>query len=232
MANAAASPRPDLPAGHPGSGDPGPAAEEAVFYHESALNAAWTGTRLAIGGLSFLFGAFVFAFFYLRSVDSAGRWHGSGYHAPPMLWGTCIAFLVLVSAAVHYAALQQIKSGNKKLWQAGGLIALCLGLAAVGLQISELLYLPFWPGSSGYSSVFAGFYPVFLVILLAAMIWLEILLARSRFIPAISFVEQPPTHGETFEVQRFQASLSSFATMWNYLAAMALLFWVLFYVFA
>ena len=89
--------------------------------------------------------------------------------------------------------------------------------------------LPFKPGSSGYSSVFVGFYPVFLVIQLAAMLWLEMLLARSRYIPALSFVEQPPTYTETYLVQRFQASLSAFSTIWNFLALMALLFWLLFY---
>ncbi len=70
---------------------------------------------------------------------------------------------------------------------------------------------------------------MFLVIQLAALIWLETLLARSRFIPAISFVEQPPTYTETFAVQRFQASLSAFSSVWNYLALVALLFWLLFY---
>ena len=89
--------------------------------------------------------------------------------------------------------------------------------------------LPFTPGSSGYSSVFVGFYPVFLVIQLAALLWLEMLLARSRYIPALSFVEQPPTYTETYLVQRFQASLSAFSTIWNFLALMALLFWLLFY---
>ncbi len=70
---------------------------------------------------------------------------------------------------------------------------------------------------------------MFLVIQLAVLIWLEILLARSRFIPALSFVEQPPTYTETYAVQRFQASLSAFSTVWNYMALMALLFWFLFY---
>lgn len=207
-----------------------PRAEETGFYHESALNALWTGTRLAVGGLCFLFGAFVFAFFYLRSLNSEGRWHGPGYHPPSFLWGTVIMFLVLVSAGLQYAGLQQIKAGNKRLWQIAGLAALVMGLAAVGLQISELLYLPFWPGSSGYSSVFVGFYPVFLTVVLVVMVWLETLLARSRFIADISFVEQPPTYEDAYAVQRFQASLSSFTVVWNFLAAMALLFWVLFYV--
>jgi hypothetical protein len=62
------------------------------------------------------------------------------------------------------------------------------------------------------------------------MVWLEILLASSRFIPAMSFVEQPPTYAEAFRVQRFQARLSSFSTVWNYLAVIAIVFWLLFYV--
>ena len=57
-------------------------AEEAGFYHEAALGATWTGSRLAMGGLTFLFGSFVFAYFYLRSVNSNGRWHGSGFIQP------------------------------------------------------------------------------------------------------------------------------------------------------
>ncbi len=204
-------------------------AEDEGFYHESALNATWTGSRLAIGGLTFLFGAFLFAYFYLRSLNSAGRWQGYGFIHPSLWIGTTIMLLAEVSAGVHYFGLQRIKAGHKSAWQIYGLIALGLGLAAVSFQIYQLIDLPFKPGSSGFASVFSGFYPVFLVVQLAVLIWLEILLARSRFIPALSFVEQPPTYTETRDVQRFQASLSAFSTVWNYLALMALLFWFLFY---
>jgi len=204
-------------------------AEDEGFYHESGLNATWTGSRLAIGGLTFLFGAFLFAYFYLRSLNSAGRWQGYGFIHPSLWIGTTIMLLAEVSAGVHYFGLQRIKAGHKNMWQIYGLIALGFGLAAVSFQVYQLIDLPFKPGSSGYASVFAGFYPVFLVTQLAVMIWLEILLARSRFIPALSFVEQPPTYTDTYAVQRFQASLSAFSTVWNYMALMALLFWFLFY---
>jgi heme/copper-type cytochrome/quinol oxidase subunit 3 len=204
-------------------------AEDEGFYHESGLNATWTGSRLAIGGLTFLFGAFLFAYFYLRSLNSAGRWQGFGFIHPSLWIGTTIMLLAELSAGVHYFGLQRIKAGHKNTWQIYGLIALGLGLAAVSFQVYQLIDLPFKPGSSGYASVFTGFYPVFLVTQLAVMIWLEILLARSRFIPALSFVEQPPTYTETYAVQRFQASLSAFSTVWTYMALMALLFWFLFY---
>ena len=206
------------------------AAEEAGFYHEAALNAAWTGSRFALGSLSFLYGAFAFAYFYLRSVNSSGRWEGSGYHAPQAGYGWAILACVVVSAIVQYVGLTRIKAGAKGAWQGAALVALLLGLVAVALEIVQLLSLPFQPGSSGFSSVFTGFYPVMLVSWLAAMIWLEILIMRARSIPAISFVEQPPTYAQAYEVQRFQAGLSSFTLVWNYLAIVAFIFWLLFYV--
>lgn len=204
-------------------------AEEAGFYHEAALNAAWTGSRLAVGGMTFLFGSFVFAYFYLRSLDSSGRWHGSGFVQPSVAMGTTIIAIIVVSAVVQTLVLQRIKAGNKRAWQAGALVALILGLVAVALMIIQLLNLSFPPGSSGFSSVFVGTTPVYLAFVLAIMVWLETLLMRSRSIPAISFVEQPPTFTEAFTVQRFQSNLSAFTLVWNYLACVGIVFWVLFY---
>jgi heme/copper-type cytochrome/quinol oxidase subunit 3 len=206
-----------------------PAAEESGFYHEAALNAAWTGSRLAIGALSFGFGAFVFAYFYLRSLNSHDRWYPSSLTGPHLWAGTLIMGLVVVSAAVQTVVLQRIKAGHKAAWQRGAVLALVLGLGAVGLQIWELLNLPFFPGAAGFASVFTGFYPVYLLVALLVLVWLEMLIMRCRPIPEISFVEQPPTYVEAFAVQRFQAALSAFTLVWNYLAAVAVVAWVLFY---
>ncbi len=205
------------------------AAEEALFYHEADLNAAWTGARLAMGGLSFLFGAFLFAYFYLRSLNSNHLWHPAAQPRPQMWAGTLIIVFVVVSAACNTLVLQRIKAGDKLTWQRGALVSLVLGVAAVALQVWQLTDLPFWPGSSGFASVFVGFYPVYLTLVFCVMIWLEILLMRGRQIPGISFVEQPPTYVEAFAVQRFQASLSAFTAIWNYFAVVGILFWILFY---
>ena len=51
-----------------------------------------------MGGLTFLFGSFVFAYFYLRSVNSNGRWHGSGFVQPSVATGTIIIALIVISA--------------------------------------------------------------------------------------------------------------------------------------
>jgi heme/copper-type cytochrome/quinol oxidase subunit 3 len=206
------------------------ATEERAFYHEAALNAAWTGARLAIGGLSFLFGAFAFAYFYLASSNGHGKWLPSSTTPPHAWYGIVIMALIVVGALVQTAGLQQMKRGHKSPWMLAGAVALAFGLAAVALQIVELLTLPFQPGQSGFASVFTGFYPVALVAWLCGMIWLETLLMRARSIPAIHFVEQPPTFDETFAVQRFQSALSGFTTIWNYLAIVTFIFWLLFYV--
>ena len=215
----------------PGGGEAATrATEEAAFYHEAALNANWTSSRLAIGSLSFLFGAFAFAYFYLQSSDGHSKWLPSSTTPPQAGYGAAIMALVVVSALLNTVGLQRIKAGAKGPWVISALVALVLGLVAVVLQIIELLSLPFQPGQSGFASVFVGFYPVALVVWLAAMVYLEILIARARNIPAISFVEQPPTYAQAFEVQRFQSALSGFTTVWNYLAVVAFIFWLLFYV--
>jgi|SRR5215469_2790699 len=206
-----------------------PAEEEASFYHEAALNASWTGARLAIGGLTFLFGSFVFAFFYLRSLNSHHLWYPAHFPGPKMWTGVVIMGLIVVSAVAQTLVLQRIKAGAKSSWISGATVALVLGLVSVALQIWQLTNVAYWPGSSGFASVFVGFYPVFLTIVFCAMVWLETLIMRARHIPEISFVEQPPTYAEAFAVQRFQGSLSAFTVTWNYLAVIAVLAWVLFY---
>jgi heme/copper-type cytochrome/quinol oxidase subunit 3 len=206
-----------------------PEAEEAGFYHEAALNAAWTGIRLALGGLSFLFGCFAFAYFYLRSLNSNHMWHPAGFKGPQPWAGAVIMALVVVGALLQNLGLARIKAGAKSAWMATGTVTLVLGLAAVVVQAWELANLPFFPASAGFASVFVGETPIFAAVFVGALIWLEILLMRARSIPTISFVEQPPTYAEAFAVQRFQASLSSFTVLLNYLAVIAIFFWVLFY---
>lgn len=205
--------------------------EEAAFYHEAALNTTWTGVRLLIGVVASGLGAFVFAFFYLRSLNSHGLWYPSGPLAtkPSVGVGTVIMAMIVVSALVHAAGLQQLKAGKRGVWQRAAAVALVLGLAAAAVQIWQLTSLPFQPGASGFASVFVGASPVLALLVLSTMIWLETLVMRARQIPEISFVEQPPTFTDAANVQRFQASLSAFTLFWNFMAVAAIVLWVLFY---
>jgi heme/copper-type cytochrome/quinol oxidase subunit 3 len=205
--------------------------EEAAFYHEAALNTTWTGVRLLIGVVASGLGAFVFAFFYLRSLNSHGLWYPSGALAtkPSVGVGTAIMAMIVVSALVQAAGLQQLKAGKRGTWLMAAAVALVLGLAAAAVQIWQLTSLPFQPGASGFASVFVGASPVLALLVLSTMIWLQTLAMRGRQIPEISFVEQPPTFTDAANVQRFQASLSAFTLFWNFMAVAAIVLWVLFY---
>ena len=204
--------------------------DETAFTQEAIITSFWSGSRLLISGMVFLYAGFAFAYFYLFSSNGHGMWLPSSTRIPSNHYGEAITGLIVVSALVQTVGLQRIKAGHKGPWSITAAVALVFGLAAVALQIKELLVLPFQPGQSGFASVFVGFYPVALVTWLAAMIWLEILVVRARSISAISFVEQPPTYAQAQDVQRFQASLSAFTVVWNYLAIVTFIFWLLFYV--
>jgi heme/copper-type cytochrome/quinol oxidase subunit 3 len=205
------------------------ASEEKLFYHEAALNAAWTGSRLLMGTLAFGFGAFIFAYFYLRSINAHGLWLPPGFIRPHVWAGTLIMALVVLSAAAATLALQRLKGGAKDAWRLGSILALTLGLAAVGFQIWELLSLPFFPGGGGFASVFVGFYPVYLMVALAIMIWLETLIVRGVKLPAAWFTQAPGPNDDLISLQRFQSALSAFTAVWNFMAVAAILAWILFY---
>src|SRR5260370_23801040 len=147
----------------PSSQEAALAAEDEGYCHESALNAAGTGTRLAIGGLAFLFGSFAFAYFYLRSLNSAGRWQGSGFVHPSLWMGTTIMLLALLSAGTHYFGLQRIKAGHKETWQIGGLIAPAPGPAAGAVQSYQPAQPPPPPRHARASRLFCLFLPLFLL---------------------------------------------------------------------
>ena len=204
--------------------------EEAAFYHEAALNTAWTGTRLLIGVVTSGLGGFVFAFFYLRSLNSHGNWYPAGFTGPKQWQGGLIMGLIVVSAVVQTLGLARIKAGKKAAWSSMAVLALVVGVVAFAFQVWQLTALPFQPGGSGFASVFVGASPALAVLVLSSMIWLEILLMRARNIPEMSFVEQPPTFAEVTEVQRLQGSLSAFTLFWNFIAIAAIVMWVLFYI--
>ena len=194
------------------------AAEEAGFYHEAALNAAWTGSRFAARALSLP----------VRRVrvrvllPALGQLAAAGGRAPAITppqtaMGAIIMAIVrgqrhrpVRGAAADQGGREERLAGRRHWWRC------CSAWPPWSLQIIQLLNLPFAAGRLRVLQRVHRFYPVMLVSWLAAMIWLEILIMRARPLPAISFVEQPPTYAEAFAVQRFQSSLSAFTLIWNF----------------
>jgi heme/copper-type cytochrome/quinol oxidase subunit 3 len=135
----------------------------------------------------FFFVGFLFAFFYLRSLNNADLWRPKGVD-PPVGFGTAILVAILASVAVGWLGLRERRLAGElaprdqarlRAWRLRGSIALGLGFAAVVLQCVEWATMGFGPASGGYASVFVGWTGLLALFALGAMFWLETLLATS-----------------------------------------------------
>jgi heme/copper-type cytochrome/quinol oxidase subunit 3 len=142
------------------------------------------GARLLASGVVFLFMAFVFAFFYLRALNTNHDFHPA-HSSPPTGFGVAILACVLGSTAVFEFARRALDDGRGSPWRIGALLAFLLGLAAAVVQVIEYLNLPFGASGGGLVSVFLGFTVVFGVFWLGAVYWIETLWAQS--------LRQPPS---------------------------------------
>src|SRR5919201_6158258 len=90
------------------------------------------GSILVAAATAFFFIAFLFAFLYLRALNSNGLWGaGKPHHHVHASLGLGIAILVCVLAGVAAARVPQLVPA---LWLPAAAATLLLGLAAVALQ--------------------------------------------------------------------------------------------------
>jgi heme/copper-type cytochrome/quinol oxidase subunit 3 len=130
--------------------------------------ALWVGARMLCGAAAFFFLAFVFAYFYLRSLDVNKDWK-IGYNINPSIGlGVAILIVLLLSAAALRAAARRPELAIR-----AGAAALLLALAAVVLQVIEWTTLGFGPASGGYASVYVGWTAFYSVFALACAFWIE-----------------------------------------------------------
>ena len=104
----------------------------------------------------FFFFAFLFAYFYLRSLNSQGLWHPHNVKAP-VGFGTAITACVVLSALASgscRAPPARRRRGHLALGR--GWWRSLLGLAAVVLQVVEWTTIGFGPTEGGFASVFLG----------------------------------------------------------------------------
>ena len=133
------------------------------------------GTRLWVAAEAFMFLAFLFAYFYLRTINSNGQWHPHGQNPSTGLGMATLVCLVISCAA--YAAARRARSATG----APMVVALAAGLVALVLQIVQLVNPGFSPShAGGYGSVFVGFTAMYVIHLTGATFWLETLIARAR----------------------------------------------------
>jgi heme/copper-type cytochrome/quinol oxidase subunit 3 len=160
------------------SAEPGiaPIPAESRAVEERILS---IGSYLLSASTLFFFVSFLFAFFYLRELNSNGLWAGPkpGHHVP-VPTGSGIAILVCVLASVALVRVSMTARGARLLVPLGG-SALLLGLAAVAIQSWQYTDLGFGTGEGGYASVFLGWTGFFAIFVFGAMLWLEMILATA-----------------------------------------------------
>jgi heme/copper-type cytochrome/quinol oxidase subunit 3 len=172
----------------------------------------WLGVRVMAGVTIMFFLAFVFAYFYLRSLNNAGRWQPPRVD-PPQAYGAVIVGLFALSAAALAYADRAARSARTWLPVAG--IALALGIAGCVVQVVEYANLGFGPLDGGYASVFLGWTLLFTVFVLVAMYWVEIVFATGLRHRA---TEAYVPHG-----------LDAASFYWTLLAVIGVIAWVILY---
>jgi heme/copper-type cytochrome/quinol oxidase subunit 3 len=199
------------------------------------LNAA---AHLLASATAFFFLAFVFAYFYLRSLNNDQLWRPK--HVDPSLTlGTLVMALTVASALLVRLGVLDHRAARRPQWRLKGAVALALGLVAVVLQFVEWVSAGFGPADGGYASVFIGWTAFNVLFVLATLFWLENLLAtafRYRRIPSGA-----PAPGEASgdpgrlghdiadPLSLVRPGLESLSFYWAFLAGLGVLAWIVLY---
>jgi heme/copper-type cytochrome/quinol oxidase subunit 3 len=132
--------------------------------------ALWANARLLCGAISFFFAAFLFGYFYLRSIDSDNKWI-IGNVNPSVGMGAAIFGLYLASAVLFRLGIHRPKDSDTL---STAIIAAIFGLVAIALQCIQYTNLDFGPASGGYASIFIGWTALYAVLALVGVVWIEI----------------------------------------------------------
>ena len=151
------------------------------------------GSILFAAGTAFFFVAFVFAFLYLRALNSNGLWGaGKPHHHVHASLGLGIAILVCVLAGVAATGAARLRPAS---WLPAASATLLLGLAAIALQCWQWAHLGFGPGDGGYASVYLGWTGFFTIFVLGAVYWLETIVATAVRTRAAAAAVEPQLAG-------------------------------------
>jgi heme/copper-type cytochrome/quinol oxidase subunit 3 len=163
--------------------------KDANVLDPESRELAWsnviTGAHLWASATGFFFIGFVFAYFYLRTIDASSVWRPNGVN-PSVTLGT-LGTATLVGAAVMLRiGLGQQRRGHRAQWRREGTLALALLVATIALQIAEWSAQSFGPTQGAYASVFIGWSGVLFAFVIGSTYWVETVLAtaiRYRKIP-------------------------------------------------
>jgi heme/copper-type cytochrome/quinol oxidase subunit 3 len=180
------------------------------------------GARLFASAMAFVFMSFVFAFFYLKAVNSNGMWRPHQV-TPPQGYGIAILVCILAAAAAFELARRGLASGTGSAPMLG--LALGLSVAVVVLQlIAYLGGVDFGADGGGYASVFYGWTAMFLAFWLGAVYSVETLLATS-----MRSAREAADAGAGASVEALRPSADATMVYLYSCAGIAVVTWVLLY---
>jgi len=216
-------------------GVPGVHPEVAIAPEPPEIGARslYVAARLLAGATTFFFLGYLFAYFYLRSLNTSGMFKPA-HIKPEQGYGVAIVACIALSALAAILAGRRMKSIARSssqeragAWLPAAALALMLGLAAVVLQCVEYAVQHFGPTDGGYASVFCAWTALYTVAVLATMYWLETQVAtelRARRVPAAE------RRGDIAEADRLIApGLDAAVFYWSFLAAIGVITWVTLY---
>ncbi|HTR33103.1 MAG TPA: cytochrome c oxidase subunit 3 [Gaiellaceae bacterium] len=138
----------------------------------------FVAARLWASSTLFFFFAFLFSYFYLRSLNNHGLWKPK-HVDPSQTLGALSTLAVVVTAVLLRWALANRRADNRRAWRQKGGISIVLLIVAIALQIAEWATQSFGPTDGAYASVYLGWTGMEVVFLIGLLYWLETTLATS-----------------------------------------------------
>ncbi len=197
-----------------------------------------SGAYLLAGATAFFFLCFLFAFFYLRSLNNAGMWKPKGVDAS-VAWGTVNVALYVLSALLVRVGLAEHVAGRRSNWRRAGAAALVAGIAGLVVQAVAWGQQGFGPADGGFASVYFGWTAFLFLFVLGTLFWLETVLATSlRYRKTANGAPGPgeasgdsrrTAHDIQDPLSLVRPELEALSFYWTFLAGIAVLAWVLLY---
>jgi heme/copper-type cytochrome/quinol oxidase subunit 3 len=173
------------------------------------------------GSITFFFASFVFAYFYLDSLDVNHSWKIGPVH-PSQGLGVAVMALFVVGGIVYRLSAKRPEIDVLP----AGIIVVAFSLLAIALQFFEYTTLDFGAASGAYASVFFGWTATYAIASLFGIYWVETQVAslwRLRRTGA-RYTEIPAD-----EEDLLRAGIEASSFYWAYFVAIGFLAYVILY---
>ena len=197
-----------------------------------------SASYLLAGATAFFFVSFLFAYFYLRALNSGGLWKPKGVDAS-VGWGTAVVLCYVLSALLVRLGLTDHRALRRGQWRLKGLVALLVGVAGLVLQVIAWTHEGFGPADGGFASVYFGWTAFLFLFVLGTLLWLEMSVATSFRYRSVESEALAPgeasgdsdrtAHDIRDPLSLVRAELVGLSFYWTFLAGIAVVSWIVLY---